>query len=963
METEGDQLVKDAETNQAAQDKATQDYVGAGTDQAEAFANDPQNASGSKPGGGVGGRAAAAVKGLTAVVGRNKKKFGVGGGAAGLLLALILGFMSLLPLKLESLLENVFKAEFGRVENYGERRAQKVVYRYLVDKVGGAAGSDPIFIGNNLFTTLYGNMRVNNFETKLLKEKGIKITPGSKPGTVNFALADGPDKLSNADLERLAKYFDSGDLKGRPAREAIKVFTKETTKWYQVLQRRHLRRYIQNAFGIRKWAIPERTNKEAASVDPKLPSPTQTDVAQTTLSSAEEANASALDCMLADKCPEVDKRTSPDGIHQGGPPITDNQNPADEEKVAAEKAQAADETKTTVKDSYNEIRNSSRAAISGGIEKTLGPIFENSLVKAFTKAIPVVGWIALASSIDNFMWNGHIRTVLIAMHSAQYASVFANYSSIKDQLKEGKLGGQQVNDVMVAFEGSEKSAAFQSIYMNADAGEKIDPSKSVGSLSGVALGPTGSSICDADYFLTHMTNTNVPAPDPSNPDYWTFLYRGAMSAPGGGAHTALCLVHPLLSWAADKLGAAVGFILDVLFKILNFLTMGASGAILKNAMEAVTVAMTFTMQHVFTPVATGFETKAPLYNAIHAGGDVTANQFTRDTLGGKTISAQAAHDQMAAINREEALNLRQQGMMATIFSLKSTQSFASRLLGYMPSTPGYAFKQISTTAIAAIGNPFRFFSTMGLAFMPTAGAGVITDPYGIQQFGYTAAELDDNNLHIATTDIAGPPGADGVLSGADGVIDEYDCPPNDDPSKPDLCLIDSAIIQSMNSIYTTSDDGGLGGTNSGNPSTPSAPPTSPPATGDVKALAIQMLANNNITYWTNNGVNTRDLVVALSQGKPAYTTCANAPKRTTPIINPNILKFILEAAGQTHVMVNAITDKCHSSSTSNHYTGEAVDLDLTSGPLSILNPIAAKYGGVKNSETSHYHYDFLKVTP
>lgn len=133
-------------------------------------------------------------------------------------------------------------------------------------------------------------------------------------------------------------------------------------------------------------------------------------------------------------------------------------------------------------------------------------------------------------------------------------------------------------------------------------------------------------------------------------------------------------------------------------------------------------------------------------------------------------------------------------------------------------------------------------------------------------------------------------------------------------------------------------------------------------TGSVEELATQMLANNNISYWTNNGVNTRDVVVALSRGEKAHTTAANAPNREVDI-NPNILKFILEAATKGKVMVNALTDKTHSNG-SNHYSGEAVDLDNspsnTTVSLGELNSIAEKYGGTKNSEASHYHYDFPK---
>lgn len=143
------------------------------------------------------------------------------------------------------------------------------------------------------------------------------------------------------------------------------------------------------------------------------------------------------------------------------------------------------------------------------------------------------------------------------------------------------------------------------------------------------------------------------------------------------------------------------------------------------------------------------------------------------------------------------------------------------------------------------------------------------------------------------------------------------------------------------------------------PTDAAAQNTSP--TGGATELARQMLSNSNIRYWTNSiGVNTRDVVVALSEGKKAYTTSPDLPRQEVDI-NVNILRFILEVAQNHKIMVNALTDKDHSS-TSNHYKGLAVDLDKnpgnTSATIAQLNEVASKYGGKKNSETTHHHYDF-----
>jgi hypothetical protein len=102
----------------------------------------------------------------------------------------------------------------------------------------------------------------------------------------------------------------------------------------------------------------------------------------------------------------------------------------------------------------------------------------------------------------------------------------------------------------------------------------------------------------------------------------------------------------------------------------------------------------------------------------------------------------------------------------------------------------------------------------------------------------------------------------------------------------------------------------------------------------------------------------------LSKGDKAPVFCPNAVVTSTDI-NPGILQFIAELGSHQKVGVNALTDKCHSSSTSNHYKGKAVDFECGGVPFDIskADPIASKYGGKRNFEScsgqSHWHYDFL----
>jgi hypothetical protein len=109
-------------------------------------------------------------------------------------------------------------------------------------------------------------------------------------------------------------------------------------------------------------------------------------------------------------------------------------------------------------------------------------------------------------------------------------------------------------------------------------------------------------------------------------------------------------------------------------------------------------------------------------------------------------------------------------------------------------------------------------------------------------------------------------------------------------------------------------------------------------------------------YQSSTG-DSKEVLKQLADGKEAPVTCSNAGTNHTKV-NPNILKFVIAASEKTKVGINAITDKCHTSG-SNHYKGKAIDLQLGVGDTGQILNIAKQYGGVRNSETSHIHLDFL----
>lgn len=131
---------------------------------------------------------------------------------------------------------------------------------------------------------------------------------------------------------------------------------------------------------------------------------------------------------------------------------------------------------------------------------------------------------------------------------------------------------------------------------------------------------------------------------------------------------------------------------------------------------------------------------------------------------------------------------------------------------------------------------------------------------------------------------------------------------------------------------------------------------------DKARLAQQILDHENVAYWSNGGADTKTVFQDLAEDRPGKLTCEGLAGKTTEV-DKDILKFVLKVADDgDYIMVNSITDKCHSDG-SNHYEGEAVDLDCsTEASFEELDAAAHKFGGENNGEvcgtSSHYHYDF-----
>lgn len=126
------------------------------------------------------------------------------------------------------------------------------------------------------------------------------------------------------------------------------------------------------------------------------------------------------------------------------------------------------------------------------------------------------------------------------------------------------------------------------------------------------------------------------------------------------------------------------------------------------------------------------------------------------------------------------------------------------------------------------------------------------------------------------------------------------------------------------------------------------------STKTVAGCANILLRSKNVSFWTglSSGSDRKNLEL-LAKGKQAFVPATGGH------VKPKLkmMQALVAMSRRGPIMINALTGGQHSTG-SNHYSGTAVDLDLSTGNASMIARIARKYGGLRNFETDHIHLDF-----
>jgi len=947
------------------------------------------------------------------------KKYLIAGGFSAAIVAviiLVLGFLNVF--KLDGLMSSIEQRAFLRQNATLDTRSSKWINAYVEGRLLDM-GDNPNFNSpdfkkddnllfratrvdtNNPFTDWYKTLRTSKFEQQVFEQHGIKFTSvvtadgkfrpgqisidGEKPIPISAADLSNADfkKLSEGDIATIQKFGNIVDTKvfnsNKEARAAIKKVVNDNTHWTDVYKRRSLRKAIQNMTGVKDWRFFETTRDNIAQkkidvrnkiIDKMVPD--KLFIGRITR------------CLFGvDKCDASRDVADLENHAISDESIGSEQTQTDEQKAAEEKKIGGTDTSFT----------------PGELSDTLKQILNQA--NLYVKLLNLPSTLDMLTYVNDNV-SKLVKLVVIA-RGAEAAGLFQVFETSRDQLKTGQVTSPEVNDFMNVVSSSASSDGQAKVIDG-----KGDPSVSY---NGGACSEKAQALYDKDpveykkqYGVYSYLCDNQRIGSAANAQKVQDAYNSSIGIVVGpiadlwnGANNTPIIGQfiSVVRWLGNKLSSLTNAIAMEILKIVG---------LQDNVQNAVTWVFGKVANFLGVSILNGNELPGTFFNWLVQGGSYSAESASRQEGAALTNNNSQAAVQQAIASYQQSQQ-EDTDLYGRVASLSNTNSLAYRgayALSNMKSDPSSTIMTGFASIWQDMSKNFGMLFGHSLAVSPDGYAAskfADIETYDYPQQCYdldpvTAQPLDgtnaltifqQNNIPVSQDDYNSLNSWDtetnsdsfyGTIYDIIRADSHYENNADDVAIHIYNCnLLDTAVRGSLGYLFGYTKDNAdlVGGATSAPSNTDSSP--SPGGTGgatpsaSLQALAKQVLNNPNISYpldaISSNG-STKAVLQAVASGQAAPVTCTDGSAQgiTSADLNPKILQAVLDMAQGAKIGVNALTDKCHTTG-SNHYKGLAVDFECEGVAFDIArnDPIAAKYGGQRNSETcsadNHWHYDFL----
>lgn len=742
---------------------------------------------------------------------------GIGAGIGGILIG---SFMSMLPLKINHIAENLQKHNYAGAESAVEKRSQKLFADYLrkhlipsmkgKDNCGSTlTNKDCVHITDTDTPAkrLYKAWADNRFENKLAVNHGLKFEK-TGGGVKMFVKGDknGIDlsefmNNSNLNLDEI------GEVKGRAnIRAAIKEAFKDETHLKRMMYRFKVGRLLERKYGIRRCMFFCKVTDKFDDWKDKKKLAARMKIIQRVVMPHNDLVQEAMQCIMDSSCVSGDTEEYGD----------DNEKKRDalEKKIADRRQEfGGKHLSKSVAEVADEVEDIMKASGKhGGLgkyfaDKAIDKVFTDTAVaegikKATGKVLPVIGWIDFVANIINFAKDSgaKVKRWTFIINGASMVTLYMLYRSHADELKNAKidvemLGGtvDTLSDAAGNDQHKGQSAEVSPLYDNI-MGTPSTKTAFMDILSPRAYAqgnqakytcddnnpiPAGKLICDEEKLIPENFATKISALFDSGPlkllgdaaKYWKDSIGTLISAISNAASEAVTGILSVIP-GYDKLQTKIG-------ELTSPLIEQASKYIIPQ------------------PIYDGMS-GARTFNMAAGGADVSGNDFAHYGLGGKKLS----DDEVAAIRTEqleqENLEFANKSIFARLFDKENSRSMVSQLAMSMPLSSS---KLSQSTVATLLTNPIgQLRNGFGMLFTTQkTKAATTADPFGIPQYGYpvddAAFKADSDQYTDAYCDEKIKAWAESATQNADTGLDEH--------SEVSPCLLERAATGSAGGAFST----------------------------------------------------------------------------------------------------------------------------------------------------------------
>jgi|GEM_PF-2389526 len=691
-------------------------------------------------------------KGKLAGISRRRKLLASGGvgGISGLIIAMLL----ITPLYRIPALMSDLEHEVGKeVDHIVEKRAERIVVRYLINKVGGDA-TNYVITGSPL-SDIWRTFRSRQVEKQLADQTGITF---KKIGNVVHVFQDGRDLGDGRKVDAVMKILDRGTIESR---KDFKQITKLVVNFHRATK--EAKSFDLRFLKGRGYRVPEEDPADKAAEQAGTETAQQVaekDVEKLTQQQIEEGTAGsvgeigdALTCIIDGTACDTFKADDP-----AAPASTASADVAAHDagtgaskQVTGDINQAASETEAEV------IKDRSKSFFSTLLEKILLKVLGPVVGKVAVSSIPYIGWIDLAATlqhaIGNFFANDLAHAIPVLLKENAYGAIYAAWLGFGDQTKAGKVPLPMLaalsKQAAGTTDGAEQAATYK--YQQGS-----------GTNAGVPVNPKVGS------------NTYSEANNIINEVYNNLGYRIVIRGPlEVWYYTIGKLLNSSFSWIIKGIAWIFGQV------GIN----GAFGSILKSIFgpnwqkEFGTFAVKFILNLLgvaVDPLATG----SALYNNLFTGGSVALNYHCHNILGCRTLTQQQGAIINMQLQQEEDRTMAMTPLKDRLFSVNTPNSLVNKLVRAAPGDmkPG-------TIMASLFSQVAKLPSSILSAFSPKIRAAELDDlslMTGVQWYGATEQDL---SADIDPTLRTQPTGTT--------------CPQTDPTKQFNTCLADKAVMDTL----------------------------------------------------------------------------------------------------------------------------------------------------------------------